>query len=52
MTFLTLFAYVAIGAVLAWACVTLLQRTRRSDLRCITPYVPAKQRNAVPRSKP
>lgn len=52
MTWLALLAYVAIGVVLAWACITLLQRTRRRALQCITPYVPAQQRNAIPPSLP
>ena len=52
MTLLTLLAYVAIGAALACVCVTLLRRTRRRNLYCIAPYVPARQRNALPPPKP
>lgn len=52
MTWLALFAYVAIGVVLAWACITLLQRTRRRALQCIAPYVPDRQRNAIPPPPP
>ena len=51
MTLLTLLAYVAVGSALAWVCATWLQRTRRRDLSCIAPYVPAQQRNALPPPK-
>ena len=52
MTLLTLFAYVALGAVLAGACLAWLRRPGRSVLRCIAPYVPAEQRNALPAPPP
>ena len=46
MNWPTLLAYVALGAALAWACVAVLQRTRRRTLHCIAPYVPAHERQA------
>lgn len=52
MNLLSLFVYAAVGAVLAWACIALLQRTRRRRLHCITPYVPARERAAPPGPQP
>lgn len=48
----SLLAYAALGAVLACACLALLQRTRHRTLTCIAPYVPAQQRKAPAPAKP
>lgn len=52
MDVLSLFVYAAMGAALAWAGIALLQRMRRRKLHCITPYVPARERNTRPTPKP
>ena len=35
---------IAVGSVLAWAGVAVVQRRQQRTLRCIEPYVPAAQR--------
>ena len=47
MNLLLFFVSLAIGAALAWSGVHFLQRTQRRTLHCITPYVPAAQRQTL-----